>query len=64
MGKQRDFIYVGDPIPQIDNGSHANFLLNYQRSVFLALVKRNLLTVSQFERCMEELEAQQNRTSQ
>ena len=60
MKKKREFTYVGDPIPKIDKDNHANFILNYQQSILLALVKRNLLTLAQYELCMEELESKQN----
>jgi hypothetical protein len=60
MRAKREYIYVGEPIPKIDNSTHIDFILNYQRSVLLALVKRELLTQSQCERCMEELERLQN----
>ena len=56
MQKKREFIYVGDPIPKTNKNTHATFVLNYQQSILLALVKRNLLTLAQYERCMEELE--------
>ena len=62
MSKKREFIYVGDPIPKINKGNHADFLLNYKQAILLALVKRNLLTLPQYERCMEDLERQQNRS--
>lgn len=54
--KHREFEYVGEPIPQIDKVDNADFILNYQKSILLSLVKRNLLTISQCERCLEELE--------
>ena len=63
MRRKRDFIYIGEPVPKIDKGSHADFILNYQRSVLLALVKKELLIISQYERCVEELERQQNKES-
>ena len=56
MKKKREFIYVGDIIPKIDKDIHADFVLNYQQAMLLALVKRNILTLSQYERCVEELE--------
>lgn len=59
MRKEREFIYVGEPIPKITKENHADFILHYQKSILLSLVKRNLLTLSQCERCMEELERQQ-----
>lgn len=54
--KHREFEYVGQPIPMIDEVENADFILNYQKSILLALVKRNLLTLSQCERCLEELQ--------
>ncbi len=56
--KHREFIYVGEPVPELDQREHAAFLLNIQRSILLSLEKRNLLTVSQRERCLLELEKQ------
>lgn len=61
MAKHREFIYVGDPVPQINEQEHAAFLLNVQQSILLSLKKRNLLTHSQYERCTAELEEQHNR---
>ena len=62
MRKEREYVYVGDPIPKINEAEHADFILHYQKSILLSLVKRNLLTLSQCERCMDELERQQNKT--
>jgi len=56
--KHREFVYVGEPVPTIDNEQHEDFILNYQRSILLALVKRNLLTLPQCEKCIEKLENQ------
>ena len=56
--KYREFVYVGDPVPELNEQEHAAFLMNIQRSVILSLEKRNLLTPSQRERCLVELEKQ------
>ncbi len=56
--KHREFVYVGDPAPEINEQEHAAFLMNMQRAILLSLEKRNLLTASQRERCMVELEKQ------
>lgn len=53
--KHREFVYVGEPVPQLDEREHAAFFMNIQRSILLSLEKRNLLTASQRERCMLEL---------
>ena len=54
--KHREFIYVGDPVPEFNEQEHAAFLLNVQKSILLSLEKRNLLTASQRDRCITELE--------
>lgn len=62
MSKNREFVYSGDSPPKIDKNNHADFVMNYQKAILLALVKRNLLTLSQYERCVEELEHKQNKS--
>ena len=56
--KHREFIYVGEPVPELNEQEHAAFLMNFQKSILLSLEKRNLLTASQRERCLPELEKQ------
>ena len=56
--KHREFIYVGEPVPELNEQEHAAFLMNFQKSILLSLEKRNLLTTSQRERCLLELEKQ------
>lgn len=56
--KHREFKYVGEPVPELNEQEHAAFLMNFQRSILLSLEKRNLLTASQRERCLLELEKQ------
>lgn len=56
--KHREFRYVGEPVPELNEQEHAAFLMNFQRSILLSLEKRNLLTASQRERCLVELEKQ------
>ncbi|MBS7307357.1 MAG: hypothetical protein KIG43_04745 [Eubacteriales bacterium] len=55
--KSRAYVYTGEPIPRLDTKDYAPFVLNYQKSILQALVKRNILTISQAERCLEKLEA-------
>lgn len=54
--KHREFVYVGEPIPELNEQEHAAFLMNIQMSILLSLEKRNLLTAVQRERCLLELE--------
>ena len=56
--KHREFIYVGKPVPELNGQEYAAFFMNFQRSILLSLEKRNLLTSSQRERCLIELEKQ------
>ncbi len=56
--KHREFRYVGEPVPDLNEREHAAFLMNVQRSILISLEKRNLLTASQRERCLLELEKQ------
>ena len=56
--KHREFVYVGEPVPELNEKEHTAFLMNFQRSILLSLEKRNLLTASQRERCLLELEKQ------
>lgn len=56
--KHREFISVGEPVLELNEQEHAAFFMNFQRSILLSLEKRNLLTTSQRERCLIELEKQ------
>jgi len=58
MLKHREFIYTGEPVLGLNGQEDAAFLLNIQRAVIWSLEKRKLLTASQRERCMTELEKQ------
>lgn len=59
--KCREFIYVGEPVPQITEQEYAAFYLQFQKSILASLEKRKLLTRSQYIRCIEEIERQYNR---
>jgi len=61
LRKEREFVYVGEPIPKIDPVKNADFLLQIQKSMLLSLVQRKLLNTSQMERVMDELENQHYR---
>lgn len=54
----REFVYIGDPVPELNEQEHATFLMNIQKSILLSLEKRKLLTHFQQERCLIELEKQ------
>ena len=54
--KHKDFVYIGEPIPELNETDHAAFLLNVQKAVLLSLKEKKLLTTSQYERCVSRLE--------
>ena len=58
----REFVYVCDPVPELNEQEHAAFLMNIQKSILLSLEQRKLLTHSQRERCLEELEKQHSQS--
>lgn len=57
--QHREFIFVGESIPEIDPVKSRDFILKYQKSILLTLVKKDLLTHDQVIRCMEKLEKMQ-----
>ncbi len=59
--KCREFVYVGEPAPQITEQEYAAFYLQFQKSILASLEKRKLLTRSQYIRCIEEIEKQYHR---
>lgn len=54
--KHREFIYVGIPAPEITEQEYPAFYLQFQKSILASLKKRELLTDSQYNHCMEEIE--------
>lgn len=54
--KHREFICVGEPIPQLNEQEHSDFLLLVQQSVLYSLEKRGLLTQVQRENGIQLLE--------
>ena len=54
--KYDDFIYADEPVPKIEIDKHKDFIMHFQKSMLLSLVKRKLLTHEQMERVIAELE--------
>ncbi len=59
--KCREFVYAGEPAPQITEQEHAAFYLQFQKSILASLEKRKLLTHTQYSRCIEEIEKRYSR---
>ncbi len=53
--KHREFVFIGDSAPIIDEKENAQFLLLFQKAILCSLEKRKLLTYEQKERCIKEL---------
>ena len=51
----REFIYIGEPLPKLDEKEHAAFFLNLQKGILRSLKQRNLLTPAQYQECLAEL---------
>ena len=56
MKGRREFVYTGGPVPKIGRSSYSAFVLQVQKAMLLSLVEKKLLSVSQMERVMDELE--------
>ena len=54
----REFISVGDPVPELNEQEQPAFFSNIQKSILLSLEQRKLLTQAQRERCLVGLEEQ------
>ena len=53
-----DYIYCGDPIPELSEKENPSFFLNLQKAIICSLEKRSLLTSAQCGRCIAQLEKQ------
>lgn len=56
--KPKEYVYVGEPVPDLMEPQYSEFLLHLQKSILYSLKKRNLLTHTQMKRCMVEIEQQ------
>ena len=52
----QEFVYTGEPMPRLDEPEYAAFLTEIQKAIFWSLEKRKLLTPTQREHCLRELE--------
>ena len=56
--KPKEYVYVGEAVPDLMEQQYSEFLLHLQKSILYSLEKRNLLTHAQKERCIAEIEKQ------
>lgn len=54
--KKREYVYAGEKIT-LGGDQAASFILAFQKSILSSLYKRDIITYSQAERCMELLKA-------
>lgn len=59
--RYREFIYVGEPVPNITEQEYTAFLLQFQKAILASLEKRELIDHSQYVRCADELEKEYER---
>ncbi len=59
--KCREFIYDGEPVLQMKEQEYTIFYLQFQKSILSSLKKREFLTDSQYECCIQEIEKQYNK---
>jgi hypothetical protein len=52
----REFVYIGEPVPELNKQEYAAFILQFQKAMLASLKKRGLLNHSQYERCVDKLE--------
>lgn len=55
--KKREYEYAGEKIT-LDSEQAASFILAFQKSILTSLYKRDIITYSQAERCMELIKNQ------
>lgn len=53
--KQKAYVYVGEPISDLDGPEYREFLLHLEKCILYSLEKRDILTHSQTERCIKEI---------
>lgn len=61
--KSRKYVYVGETVPDLNQPEYREFLRHLQKSVVYALEERNLLTHSQAEQCVKEIEKHRTKDS-
>lgn len=54
--KPKAYVYAGEPVPDLDGPEYREFLLHLKKSILYSLEKGDLLTHSQTERCIKEIE--------
>lgn len=56
--KCRDYIYEGEPVPELKEQEYPEFFFNFQKAILYSLEQRNLLTQEQRVLCFDVLEKQ------
>lgn len=54
--KQKEYVYVGGPVPDLNRQEYAGFLIHLEKSVLYSLEKRALISPSQRDRCLAGIE--------
>lgn len=51
-------MYVGEPIPPLNESDNSAFLLLLQNAALMSLKEKSLLTAVQYDQCVKRLERQ------
>lgn len=65
--KSREYVYVGEPIPELTTQEHKEFLILLEKAVLHSLEKRNLISRHQRDRCLvgiDDLHTKEHRKHQ
>ena len=54
--KPKAYGYIGEPIPSLNGPEHAEFLALLEKSVLYSLEKRNLISRSERDRSLTEID--------
>lgn len=55
--KNKEYVYIGEPLPELNWQEHAQFLTHLEKAVLYSLEKRVLISRSERERCFIEIDA-------
>lgn len=55
MIKSSNFHCINNPVTILDEKNHADFFKNVEKAILLVLKKNEILTDSQWKRCMEKV---------
>ena len=55
--KNKEYVYIGEPLPELNWQEHTQFLMHLEKAVLYSLEKRVLISRSERKRCLIEIDA-------